>query len=481
MTARLVGLISVVLVSCLGAFGFLMDRYQRDFNDELARTVSDVGRRTLKRTLELRPADAVGGRWVAQEDVQHVLVTTTHETFCTGSPGDCRLPDGGGVFIDVAAVRAEPAVGGDMVLKIPTLAPTADGGAELTFELEGEAVPAGAKLAKNEISLPLSVGHFDALFKRVRGRSLAVFFGVFLVGTVLSAGLATRFTRPIRRLDAGIRRLAEGDLDVALPPAGGDEIGRLTRAFNAMADRLRANREREREMVRREKLSALGRLAAGVAHDVRNPLHSINLTLEHLDATARPEAEERRDEFDRSLGIIRGEIERLDRLVGNFIKFAKSERHPREDVDLGQLVRETVSLVKKEAERRNIELVVDAPEPAPPIAGDEESLRAAVLNLVLNSFEAMPDGGRLDLAVTREQDKAVVEVTDSGEGIPPEHRERVFDFAYTTRSSGNGLGLAMVHHCVVEEHGGRIWLDSRPGVGTSVRIALPAANARSAA
>ena len=109
------------------------------------------------------------------------------------------------------------------------------------------------------------------------------------------------------------------------------------------------------------------------------------------------------------------------------------------------------------------------------MAADPEALRSAILNLVLNGFESMPRGGKLRLQLTAEEGKAVLVVSDTGCGIPEEHREHVFDFAYTTREGGNGLGLAMVHHCVVEEHGGRVWLDSTPGVGTSVRIALPAA------
>ncbi len=251
------------------------------------------------------------------------------------------------------------------------------------------------------------------------------------------------------------------------------EIGRLAHTFNDMARKLRANRERERDMVRREKLSALGRLAAGVAHDVRNPLHSIGLTLQHLEETARPETEKRGSEFDRSVGVIRGEIRRLDQLVSNFLRFAKSERHERRPIDLVELLQDTVRLVQSESDRRKVRIELSVDQPLPAVPADGEAIQSAILNLILNSFEAMPEGGSLTVALRAEGEEIVLEVADTGQGIPEDEQEHVFDFAYTTREDGHGLGLAMVHHCVVEEHGGRVALYSSPAAGTPVSIRLP--------
>jgi signal transduction histidine kinase len=379
-------------------------------------------------------------------------------------------------------IRAENEAEG-LFLRIPALRAGADeantfeaawSAGTIDVDAQGAANLAPATFTE-EFRFEVPTDDFGTLFRKLRSRSGFVFLGVFLVGTALSAGLATRFTRPVRRLDTAIHRLSEGDLEVQVPVRGRDEMARLGRAFNAMASKLRANRERARDMTRREKLSALGRLAAGVAHDVRNPLHSIGLTLQHLQDACRPEDDGRAGDFDRSLSIIRGEIHRLDKLVENFLQFARSDRLERAPVSLPDLARETVRLVEKEAERRGIEIDVVAPEVTPEVPADAESIRASVLNLVLNGFEAMPDGGslRIRVGVGESDDEIVLEVADTGRGIPESEQDRVFDFAYTTRDGGNGLGLAMVHQVVVEEHGGRVSLDSRPGKGTRVSLALP--------
>ncbi len=331
----------------------------------------------------------------------------------------------------------------------------------------------GNRFVGQDIVLPIGTDDYQELYDRFRNKSLLLLAGVFAVGLALTGGLATRFTRPVRRLDVALREISEGNLDVRVPVHGRDELARLGRAFNEMTGKLREGRDRAHELTRREKLSALGRLAAGVAHDVRNPLHSIALTLDHLRETSRPEAPEAAGDFDRSIEIIRDEIRRLDGLVSSFLRFAATGGRERTRVSLGTMLDEITRLVRKEAEWRGVEVETAIEGDDPTIDADVESIRAALLNLVLNAFEAMPEGGTLALHVRREGDEAVIEVRDTGVGIPEDERDRVFDFAYSTRDGGSGLGLAIVHQCVVEDHGGRIALDSEVGRGTTITLRLP--------
>jgi len=515
MTLRLVALMGVVLLLCLGAFGLLANHYQQQVLDEAAEIATDSAKAvftTLDGSHEgdwffanrggppgLSTVDGNQGQLLIVGDIDPAEARKLIEEMTQrrlGPGGErVRSPDAATEFDyrlsavgrmvtvecqddgenpeDCVRIRREFKGGelNEFVVAIQDIhAQTDDEGVTLTIPTFAPE-PQNAESA--EIRLPISIGAFENLFDRLRNQSLFMFLGVFVVGIVLSAGVAARFTRPARRLDAALRDLSDGDLETEVEVRGNDEMARLGLAFNEMTRKMRANRDRAREMVRRDKLSALGRLAAGVAHDVRNPLHSIGLTLSHLSDTGRPQETERAAEFDRSVAMIRGEIRRLDQLVVNFLRFTKGDDSERESVDLKALVEETARLVCKEAEWRGIDLVLELDE-VPELELDVEAIRSSLLNLVLNSCEAMPEGGRLDIVLREEDGEVVLVVGDTGRGIPADQREKVFDFGYSTREGGSGLGLVMVHQCVVEGHGGRVTLDSEEGSGTRVRLAFPA-------
>ena len=330
------------------------------------------------------------------------------------------------------------------------------------------------------IRMAFSTRRYESIFSGIRQRMQLLFVLVFVVGSTLAALLVRRFLRPVRALHAGLHQLADGRLDATVTVQGGGELAHLGAAFNQMVGELRRHRDRATEVARNEKQSALGRLAAGVAHDVRNPLHSIGLTLQHLQETCRPESAPRSRSFDRLVQLIRGEVRRVDDLVSSFLRFARSDgNHACQSVQLPELLTETMQLVRQEAEQRGIEVCMHVEQDVPPVEAHPESLRAALLNLVLNAFEAMPEGGRVDLHCRREGDGILLAVNDNGPGIPPQEQDKVFEFAYSTKENGHGLGLAMVHHVIVGEHQGTVELDSELGRGTCVRLHLPVAGAGS--
>lgn len=228
--------------------------------------------------------------------------------------------------------------------------------------------------------------------------------------------------------------------------------------------------EIEEQLRRADRLSALGELSAGMAHEIRNPLGSIRGTAEILrDGMAEGDP---RGEF---AGILIQEVDRLNKVVQDFLDFARPGETDRNAVDLNALLQELLSFTRQSARSGGVTVAFD-PGPIPAVRADREQLRQAFLNLVLNAFQAMPDGGELSIATESVDEWVRVRFRDTGCGIAAADLERVFNPFFTTRSEGTGLGLAIVHR-IIQGHGGRIDVSSEAGVGTVFTLDLPAAKA----
>ena len=240
------------------------------------------------------------------------------------------------------------------------------------------------------------------------------------------------------------------------------------------------------------KLAALGRLSAGVAHEVKNPLNAMMIHLELLRQQLLPRAAmagvasaragiatveappAQPPEALKHVEVIASEIKRLDEVVQGFLKFTRSEDLKLQPVQLPALFEEIVPIIRPEAERASIELTVECGN-APDVNGDVAMLRQAFLNLALNACQAMPQGGTLRIRCQSARDHRVkIEITDSGVGIEPEHLQRIFDLYFTTKEKGSGIGLSMVYR-TVQMHDGEIEVQSTPGAGTTFRVLLPQA------
>lgn len=314
---------------------------------------------------------------------------------------------------------------------------------------------------------------------------LVATLAVFAVGILLSLYLSWSFSRPLLALTQAARRVAGGDLSANVPRGGGDEIGGLSNTFNEMVDRLRENRALEERLHFAERSTAMGRLASAVAHEIRNPLNFINLSIDHLRSRLGPEDEAKRVDFEKILRNMKSEISRLNRLVGDFLSFGKPMRLDKRSCAIDEVVREVAALVDHKARDQGIALVVETEEGLPQIVADPELLKTCLLNLMINASDAMPDGGLLTITVERRQaplagvsadgplsEAVAITVTDTGLGMTPDEVRAAFEPYFSTKDTGVGLGLALTHK-IVTDHGGTITLDSAPGRGTTARICLP--------
>jgi signal transduction histidine kinase len=279
--------------------------------------------------------------------------------------------------------------------------------------------------------------------------------------------------RPLRRLAEGARRVARGDYRGRVDATGGTEVAELAEEFNAMAG---AIEEREQELVRSARLAAVGKMAAVITHEVRNPLSSIGLNAELLDEElGKVAAGTSPDEARTLLVAMQKEVDRLTDITEEYLRFARLPRPRLEKEQLADIASGLVEFQKGELETRGIHVQAELARDLPPVMADEAQIRQALLNLVRNAAEAMsPGGGTLRLSTARGKNGSVeVRVADTGPGIPPEHLDRIFEPFFSTKDGGTGLGLALTQQIVVE-HGGKLHVESSAS-GTTFVVELPVA------
>jgi signal transduction histidine kinase len=317
---------------------------------------------------------------------------------------------------------------------------------------------------------------FSELSRQAFVSRLLATLAVFALGILVSLYLSWSFSRPLQGLAQAARQVAAGDLSVKVPTDGGGEIGILMHTFNEMVEKLRENRRLEERLHFAERSTAMGRLASAVAHEIRNPLNFINLSIDHVRERMVPAEPQQREDFDRILENVKAEISRLNRLVGDFLSFGKPMRlHPR-SCRIEEILRGVASLVDHKARDPGIVLAVEAEEPLPELVADPELLKTCFLNLMINAVDAMAEGGTLTISVRRVMEahaEAVeIDVVDTGRGMSPEEIRTAFEPYFSTKDTGLGLGLALTSK-IVADHGGAISLESERGKGTRARILLP--------
>jgi signal transduction histidine kinase len=325
------------------------------------------------------------------------------------------------------------------------------------------------------------------LYKRV-----AVTVVIFSLGILVSLYLARKYTQPLHDVVTAAKHVAAGDLTKTIEVEGEDEIAELTRSFNEMVEKLRQHRELEERLREAERLSAVGKLASGIAHEIRNPLNFMNLSIDHIRARLGSGRPEGAAEVLALMSNIKAEIHRLNGMIENFLTVGKPLALSKSDVDLVALIREVVGLAHQKAVEQGITIAVSEVTPIPRLQADPVQIKTCLMNVVLNAIQAMPAGGRLCVTTQHcaearraghaPEPNGTVEViiSDTGPGISEEDLNRIFNPYFTTKKLGIGLGLAITKK-IVEEHRGRISVRSRPKEGTDVVISLPVARVEVAA
>jgi len=348
------------------------------------------------------------------------------------------------------------------------------------------------------IDVTMSLKDVDAEMIRTRGRILMVtVFSIVFVSLIVSLVLIHFVERPVKELVLGTKRISEGDLKHFIPVTTNDEMGHLASSFNQMTRDLQKAREEIEEGIRNleqkveerttelksaqsqllhsEKLAAVGKLAATVAHEINNPLTGVYTYIRLMErkiAQGLPGAADI-EKYKAYLDTMRREVERTTAIVQNLLDFTRPKDPVRKQINLALVIEESLSLLQNKLRLNNIEVVNDM-RLLPELLADPAHMKQVFINIMVNACEAMEGGGTLTInsEFSEEENTATVSIRDTGIGIDRENLERIFDPFFSTKEKGTGLGLSVVGG-IVARHGGRVDIDSMPGQGTSIRVTLP--------
>ena len=314
---------------------------------------------------------------------------------------------------------------------------------------------------------------FDQPLRDYRIRLVSLGFAIFAVGLVFAYLLAERYVNPIHAVADAAQNFAARGLEPVPEARRRDEIGLLTRSFNEMVAQLRRAREREAELNRLERFTALGQLAGALAHEVKNPLNFISLALDQLRARYGPQMTRGRDDFLRQIGIMKDEVRRLSDMVQTFLHYGQPIAIHPVPTDIRQLVDGVLALSESKMRSQAIQVIEEGGGAPVMLNLDAEKVRTCFVNVVANATQAMPDGGKLKVAFARRNGNFEVNFSDTGPGIDPEVAAHVFEPFFTTKREGIGLGL-FFSRAIVERHGGTVTIAANePAPGATVTFTFP--------
>ncbi len=321
------------------------------------------------------------------------------------------------------------------------------------------------------LAVTLPIEEFKKEAKNLRKRMIEVMIVTLIVAGLSLVILSYQVLKPVKRLAVATEQIAHGDLEQKIPVNSKDELGMLTRSFNRMVENLK---KMHRELLNQEKLVAMGKLSAAVAHEIRNPLNAMKGAMVYL------QRKRSKDELVLEYtSIMLEEVERLNLFVTEFLAYARQAPPKRLKEDINELIRKSITLFEEKLRQKNIRVVRDFAPSMPKVPMDTNQIEQVMSNLIINALDAMPEGGTLLFSTTLVEGKeshasqsVLLTVKDTGVGIGKEELARVFDPFFSTKEDGTGLGLPISLR-IVENHGGTLSIRSEKGAGTVLSLQLP--------
>jgi len=340
----------------------------------------------------------------------------------------------------------------------------------MTTSVEDEA--GFPRSAKRKVYIVLSMKRLQQVKEAGERTRFIAFAALSLLLIAVIAIFIKRITRPITELDLAAEKVAEGNLDFSVPVSGPKEMRALSQTFNEMLSGLRSKRNLEELLQRAERSAVVGRLASGIAHEIRNPLNFINLSIDHLRASFAPKDEAPRTQYIHMLTTIKDELARLNRLVSDFLGYGRPAKLKIRELDARTLIEEIRDLVHTQAEQQGVRVNIEQNGHGDSkLQGDAELIKTCFSNLMINAIQAMPSGGALNISLRPDNGFLEIKFADTGVGIMPEDMAQIFEPYYSTKETGIGLGLPLTKK-IIEEHGGKINVESGLGRGTTFTVTL---------
>lgn len=324
------------------------------------------------------------------------------------------------------------------------------------------------------VQISVLLNSLRAYLSRTSRWQVLLFLGTIVVSFAVFSFFLRRLHRPFNQMASAAKMVADGDFNVELQASGKGEEGEMIASFNHMTRKLLEQRDMEERLFQLERRAILSELGANLAHEIRNPLNLMNLTLHHLGKTCKPEDPGKHENFEKFVSSLKGEIQHLNKVVTEFLSLGKPDRVSRKPFNLRELVSDVTVRLNQKMDDKGLRIILDCPGDVE-LNADQEQFRLVFLNLLLNCIDVVPENSAIEFVAHKSKSGGTVEckVADMGPGIDPGELDQVFEPYFSKREGGIGLGLTLVRR-IIENHGGEIRAVNRPKGGAEFTFTVPA-------